>query len=156
MAETARETGRELVNRWWSEAWTEGLWAASWPKALEGLTPEQAAWRPPGVAGKRHSIWQLVLHMVFWRESWLRRAATGQKPSEQELATCNFPEIKEVSQRAWDEALARFGSTQDRTAAALKELDPKNDPITYYLPHDCYHMGQIMYLRAMQGLAPIE
>ena len=42
MAETARETGRELVSRWWSEAWTEGLWAASWPKALEGLTPEQA------------------------------------------------------------------------------------------------------------------
>lgn len=150
------ESGRELIARWWNEAWTEGLWAASWQKALEGLTPEQAAWRPPGDAGKRHSIWQQVLHMVFWREGWLRRAATGQKLTDQEKATGNFPEITDVSVAAWEATLGRFRASQERTLEALKDPDPKNDPLIYFLPHDCYHMGQIMYLRAMQGLPPIE
>lgn len=28
--------------------------------------------------------------------------------------------------------------------------------LVYHLPHESYHMGQIMYLRAMQGLPPLE
>jgi hypothetical protein len=69
MTTTAVSAGRELVIKWWDEAWTEGLWAAAWSKSLNDLTPAQAAWRPPAtVGGERHSIWQLVLHMIFWRE----------------------------------------------------------------------------------------
>ncbi|MCC6661980.1 MAG: DinB family protein [Phycisphaerales bacterium] len=147
---------REFVLKWWNEAWGDGLWAASWSKSLDGLTAAQAAWRPPGVHGKRHSIWQLTLHMVFWRESWLRRAATGQKPTKDELATLNFPEIADTSEAAWKAAHARFKGTQDRVAKALNEMGTEADPIMYFLPHDCYHFGQVNMLRGMQGLPPIE
>jgi hypothetical protein len=53
---------RPALVKWWYEAQAEGLWAASWAKAVAGLTPQQAAWTPaPG----RHSIWQIVEHIVF-------------------------------------------------------------------------------------------
>ncbi|HZN36453.1 MAG TPA: DinB family protein [Pirellulaceae bacterium] len=150
------QTDRQLITAWWSAAWTDGLWAAAWSKSIDGLTAEQAAWKPPGVAGQRHSIWQLVLHLIFWRESWLRRLATGQKPTPDETARLNFPEIADRSEAAWAEARRRLADTQQQIAAALASVNPDADLLMHFLPHDCYHFGQINYLRAMQGLPPIE
>ena len=150
---------RELLTKWWSDAWTEGLWAAAWSKSLDNLTPQQAAWQPPsaaGVDGRRHSIWQLVLHMIFWRESWLRRLASGQKPTKEEVAAGNFPPVTDASQAAWDAARKRFETTQDRLTEALRDPNTDISAIAYFLPHDCYHFGQVNYLRAMLGLKPIE
>lgn len=147
---------RDLILKWWNDAWTEGLWAASWSKSVEGLTAAQAAWSPPGTLGKRHSIWQLVLHMVFWRENGLRRIAGEPKSTPEDIARLNFPELSDTSEAAWMEARRRFKGTQDRITAALESKSPEADLIMYMLPHDCYHFGQINYLRAMQGLKPIE
>ena len=156
---TARATDRDLALKWWNEAWTDGLWAASWRKSLDDLTARQAAWAPPspaGVSGPRHSIWQIVLHMVFWRENWLTRLAGGQKASDDETAKFNFPAITDISEGAWAEAKRRFADTQERVAAALKKPGTEADAVMYFLPHDCYHFGQISYLRAMQGVKSAE
>jgi uncharacterized damage-inducible protein DinB len=150
------QTEREIVSKWWDEAWKDGLWAAAWSKSLEGLTPAQAAWTPREGGPGRHSIWQIVLHMIFWRESWLRRAATGQKPTDEELARGNFPEVTDPSVKAWEDLRKRFADTQARVGKALREMGLEADPMMYFLPHDCYHFGQINYLRAMQGLKAIE
>jgi hypothetical protein len=152
-------TDRELIIKWWGDAWTEGLWAGSWSKSLEGLTPQQAAWQPPsapGVSGQRHSIWQIVIHMIFWREGWLRRVATGQKLTKEEIEVGNYPAVGEVSAAAWEQARERFADTQTRMAAALKDTSPKAELLIYFLPHDCYHFGQIGYIRAMLGFAALE
>jgi uncharacterized damage-inducible protein DinB len=151
------DTGaREFVNRWWREALSDGLWAASWAKSLEGVTPAQAAWSPaPG----RHSIWQIVMHMVFWRESWLRRMKTGKGPTREELAVGNFPAISEVTEEAWAAARARLAAAHDGIGATLADTtlsDEQFRVLAHFLPHDCYHFGQINFLRAMLGLAAIE
>src|SRR5438876_234182 len=126
MSSQPLSTPRELITQWWSDAWTEGLWSAAWSKSINDLTPEQAAWRPPpSVGGQRHSIWQQVLHMIFWRESWLRRVATGQKPSKEELASLNFPTITDASFDTWRSTLRRFQDTQDNMAQALRSHDPE-------------------------------
>lgn len=151
-------TDRDLIIKWWNDAWTEGLWAASWSKSLE-ISPQEAAWHPasaPGVSGQRHCIWQFVLHMIFWRESWLRRLVTGQKPTQDEIAAGNFPPLTDTSEAAWAAAKQRFTDTQKKVAAALADEKTDISVIRYFLPHDCYHFGQINYLRAMQGLKPIE
>jgi len=153
------QTARDLIESWWMDAWEAGLWAAAWKKSLDGLTAAQAAWRPPsapGVTGDRHSIWQLVLHMTFWRESWLRRIGTGQKPTPEEIAAGNFPVVTDQGDEAWAAALTRFAGTQSAVAAAMREAAPGSDALLYFLPHDSYHFGQINYLRAMLGLRPIE
>jgi hypothetical protein len=144
---------RSLISKFWNDAWTEGLWAASWSKSIDALTPEQAAWSPsPG----RHSIWQIVLHMVYWRENELRRFATGQAPSADEVAKLNFPEITDISPAAWEQARTRFRATQEKMAAIFADPSKNLDRAQYLVPHDAYHFGQINYLRAMQGLPPIE
>lgn len=146
-------TDRELLGTWWSAAWNEGLWAAAWSRSVEDLTAAQAAWAPqPG----RHSIWQIVLHMIFWREDCLRRLATGRKPTDEELAANNFPHLTDVSEPAWTAAKRRFADSQQRVAAVLADGAASLERVSYLLPHDCYHFGQINYLRAMQGLKPIE
>jgi uncharacterized damage-inducible protein DinB len=145
----ARATFAEL----WDDAWNDGLWAAPWRASIEDLSAQQAAWTP---ALDRHSIWQIVLHMIFWRESWLKRAAGGPRHTDEEQERLNFPDITDTSEAAWATACQRFADTQSRIAEALRNSDPATDPLTYFLPHDCYHFGQIAYLRAMQGLPPID
>jgi uncharacterized damage-inducible protein DinB len=156
-------TARELLIKFWSDAWSEGLWAASWSKSVEGLTAAQAAWSPPnasGVPGQRHSIHQIVLHMVFWREDALRRIAAAPgavpKPTPEQLARDNFPTITDLSERAWSESRRRLADSQQAVAAALASPSASADRLQYLLPHDSYHFGQINYIRSMLGLAPIE
>lgn len=148
---------RAFIVKWWDEAWREGLWAASWSKAIEGLTAEQAAWAPTGVDGRpRHSIRQYVLHMIFWREGWLRRVATGVKLTDAEKAVGSFPELTDLSEDAWRRDRERLADTQARMLEAMKTRGPEADTLIYFLPHDQYHIGQIMLIRGLLGLPPIE
>ena len=142
-----------FVATWWDEAWGEGLWIAPWSKAVDGLTAAQAAWSPgPG----RHSIWQIVNHLIFWREYTLDVLAGKPKPSPEVRERLNFLAPERVTDEAWALTRERFAQTQRRIREALMDRQTPLDRIPYHVPHDAYHVGQIMYLRAMQGLAPIE
>src|ERR1043165_395677 len=91
---------RELLLKLWDEQSKEGLWAAGWERAVAGLTPQQAAWRPTGVGGERHSIWQIVHHVTFWQSVGLKRALRGEGPSKEEVLVRNFEAPAEVSHGA--------------------------------------------------------
>lgn len=144
---------RNDLQKWWSDVWSEGLWTASWSKSLEGLTAREAAWKPDP---QRKSIWQIVHHMLFWREDALRRLKDSAAPSESDVARLNFLEPSEISDTAWRATVERFHKSQRDIAAALADEGTRLDRLPYLLPHDLYHMGQIMYLRAMLGKPPIE
>lgn len=144
---------RNCLAELWSSGWKDGLWAAAWSTSVGGLTPQEAAWSPaPG----RHSIWQIVLHMCFWREESLRRLEGEEKATPDIVRANNFPAIAVISTEAWDAARARLERTQDAVLAAMKSS--LNDPswLVYLIPHDAYHIGQINYLRAMLGKSAIE
>ena len=144
---------RDDVLKHWNEAWTTGLWAAPWSKAVDDLTPAQAAWTPaPG----RNSIWQIVNHMNFWREYDLRTFA-GNKPAAEEIKQHNFdvPPSPPTDQ-AWNATKQRFAQTQQQIAAIMADASKPLDRVQNHLFHDSYHIGQIMYLRSLQGLKPIE
>lgn len=146
---------REQVAKMWKEAWSDGLWYTPWGKAVEDLSPEQAAWQPmPG----RHSIWQLVNHIVFWQDYTLR-SARGQKPDREtfarELEVRNWEGPAEITPAAWAEAKRRFQASYEQMIVLAGEAASLERPL-YHLLHESYHVGQIMYLRALQGLPPIE
>lgn len=156
---SALAADQALLASFWGDAWEEGLWAAGWRKSLEGLTAQQASWSPPnapGVTGHRHSIWQHVLHMCFWREDALRRLTDPAKPSEDTVAASNFPAVIDSSEEAWVAVKARFAQSQVRVSDALMTPGVDSSRLRYMLPHDCYHMGQVNLIRAMLGLKPIE
>ncbi|TWT45601.1 DinB superfamily protein [Phycisphaerae bacterium RAS1] len=137
----------ELQKRW-DEAWESGLWAAPWKKLLEGLSPEDAAWSPQP---QRHSIWQIVNHMIFWREEAIRRFNAGQPSTDEEIARRNFESPAAPTQVAWSETTARFSASQQRVRSTMAEAKTDIDKIRYLLAHDMYHQGQVAYLRAMRG-----
>lgn len=142
-----------MAVRMWEEAWTEGLWHATWEKALDGLTPSQAAWKPYPA---RHSIWQIVNHILFWQDYSLR-LISGNKPAQEEVERGNWPDPAEISEDAWSEARRRFAESHQKMRDAMQTADAKGlERLIYHLPHESYHFGQIMYLRALQGLPPIE
>lgn len=143
---------RDDLLKHWNDAWTGGLWAAPWSKAIDDLTPVQAAWSP---SQGRHSIWQIVNHMIFWRDDALR-ALTNTRAKELERERRNFEAPAEISPKAWDAVKRRFAETQQQVRDAI--ADPRNplERLQYLTFHDSYHIGQIMYLRSMQGLKPIE
>jgi uncharacterized damage-inducible protein DinB len=144
---------REDLLKHWNDAWTNGLWAAPWSKAIDDLTPAQAAWTPaPG----RHSIWQIVNHMIFWREHDLA-LLKAQKMSSEEKERRNFePTPSPASDAAWRETKKRFAQTHQQIDEAIANPANSIERLQYFLFHDSYHFGQIMYLRGMQGLKPIE
>jgi len=143
---------REPLAKLWEEAWSEGLWAASWAKAVEGLSAEQAAWQPqPG----RHCIWEIVKHILFWREFTLRRLA-GEKPEQAEVDRRNWEGPGEVSEEAWAETRQRFAESHREIARIIGGEETRLNRFLYHVIHDNYHIGQIMYLRALLGFPPIE
>ena len=144
---------RGAMSKFWNEAWSNGLWAASWQQSVQGLSAEQAAWKP---APQRHSVWQILSHIIYWREVQLRRLQTGQEPAKEEIVQRNFAEPKDANESAWKDTLRKLDETRRRVAEAIADERIDAEKLAVLFPHDCYHFGQINYVRALAGLKPIE
>ena len=141
---------------WWHEAFTDGVWWAPWRDAIDGLTAEQAAWRP---AAGRHSIWQIVDHMAHWHEYFVIRNQGGAAMDEHELEQLNWQETDDVSEPAWHAARERFARSHAQVRDALiRGCSPPKPQLNlrYLYAHDCYHVGQIMYIRSLMGMPALE
>jgi uncharacterized damage-inducible protein DinB len=128
---------------------------------LEGIDARRAAARPiPGA----HSIWELVLHIIGWKNETTRRLAgsVACMPVEGD-----WPDVGEPTEARWQEACGRLDSAHKALIAAVKALpdaklyEPTNDTrsgplgtgVSYYVllhgivQHDVYHAGQISLLK---------
>ncbi len=131
--------------------------------SLEGLTAAQAAWKP---APERHSIWQIVRHLILWKRGVLD-AWDGDPPDGEQLAADDWKEVA-GSEADWerDRRTLLAISTQFLTRAQALDDAGLSQQIVWYksgatqplavrvvrtTTHDVYHAGQIMYLRALQG-----
>ena len=137
---------------WLDKAWNEETWTPPWGKAIAELTAEQAAWKPPGA---RHSIWMLVLHMSFWRALKLDELA-GAKRDEAATAAGNWRVPQAITEAAWRAAVDELAALQGRVVAAMGESEKAADLLRNFIEHDAYHFGQIMLIRAMLGLKPLD
>jgi uncharacterized damage-inducible protein DinB len=145
-------TDRQMLAKMWDEMWGAYTWIPGWEPSFADLSPQQAAWRPgPG----RNSIWQHLNHVCFWRETTLRRLK-GDAPKDDEIARRNFEEPTEVSDAAWLAARERLKRAHESIRAAITDDNVPVDKVQYLLPHDAYHLGQVMLLRALQGLPAIR
>lgn len=140
-------------------------WQPPLSKAVEGLTAEQAGWKP---APERHSIWQIVRHVTHWKRSVLE-ALEGRPLSYEELEETDWPEAS-GDEAAWQADLRALGDVtqqirrrteaMDEAAFSAKRVwyEGKTDwaqavgiRLIRMATHDIYHSGQIRYLRALQG-----
>ena len=144
----------------WSSAWEGAGWGPAWKGAFEGISAAQAARKPSAIDGEElptvrrdrvHSVWQILNHIVFWREAMLA-ILDGRRPSEDEIARRNWEEPSEVSDDAWADAKARYAASHELIANAIAKSDENAKRLADMLPHDAYHIGQVYTMRAMLGV----
>ena len=142
---------RSAMLKLWDESWTDGTWFGSWSKAMEGVDADQASWKP--VAGT-HSIWQIVNHVCFWREYTVRKLG-GETIDATEVERHNFEEPAVKTAAAWAATRERLEASHRAMRAVMAdEAKPAERPL-YHLVHDANHLGQILYIRQMQGLTTV-
>jgi uncharacterized damage-inducible protein DinB len=118
--------------------------------AVEGLTPEQASWRD----GKGdHSIGQLANHLVFWNQEELTKFK-GEPPikfdGNNDETFNNFDATKwKATVQQLDQVLTDWEKAVE--AADDKKLESWYSIIAHIGTHNAYHIGQIIYIRKLQG-----
>ncbi len=140
-------------------------WQPALSEALEGLTAAQAAYKP---APERHSIWQIVRHLILWKRAVLQ-AWDGDPPDETQLGEADWSKVT-GDEAVWQRDVQALMSVSREFLDRVQSLDDAGlsrrvfwyrhpdavQPLAIRLvrtvTHDIYHAGQIRYLRALQGI----
>jgi hypothetical protein len=149
------------------EAWQPPLL-----RAIEGLTAAHAAWKP---SPARHSIWQIVRHVLRRKratlEAWdgskpLYRSGINGSPTPHamDLESSDWQDVA-GDQEAWQADVAALRDVSEKMKARVHTADeaslqqpfpgeemPAVLRLVRMATHDVYHSGQIRYLRALGGL----
>ena len=142
---------RKQLLELWNQMYDEGNWVPSFPDTLNGVTAAEANWKP---IEPSNSIWQEVVHIIFWRTATLNLIAVLPNFTNEEIATQEFAEPEIVDEPSWNACVALLKDTQDKIAALIPDESVNIERIPLHLIHDAYHLGRITQLRAMQGVAP--
>jgi hypothetical protein len=128
--------------------------------ALRGVTAAQAAWR---VTPRRKSIWELALHIAYWKYTVRRHLETGERPRFPR-GPANFPDQPDpADDAAWARDVALLRAEHERLVAAVRpiagarldDIPPEGRRWTYgelvlgIAAHDAYHTGQIQLLKRL-------
>jgi DinB superfamily len=118
--------------------------------AVEGLTPEQANWKD---GSGNHSVGQLTYHLLFWNGRELTKF-TG-KPSEK-FSGNNDETFDKFDAKSWNDTVKQL----DEVMAGLEKFVETCDDQTLQKyageiarigTHNAYHVGQIVFVRKLQG-----
>jgi uncharacterized damage-inducible protein DinB len=128
--------------------------------ALRGVAVGQAAWLPlPG----RKSIWQLALHIAYWKYA-VRRRLDGGRGERFPRSPANWPTVADPADAAaWAQDLALLRAEHERLLAAIARIPPRRygeatpggkrwtlgELILGIAQHDAYHAGQIQILKRL-------
>ena len=139
------------------QPWAGG---ASVQGCLRGVDAEQARWRP---TSQRRSVWELVLHIAYWKYA-VRRALEGGEKGGFPRKPSNFPALPEpADSKAWTRDRALLKDQHRQLVDAIRAFDPKRldestgssgkyryaDLITGIAMHDVHHVGQIQLIKRL-------
>ena len=123
---------------------------------LDEITAKEAATKP---FPQFNSIWEIVNHMIRWRETVLKRIH-GENIGSPEDNYFSF--IRDRSETAWHKTRQQFRESQNEWVRSIKKLNRKAlagqqdfSPFSNYelvhgiLQHDAYHLGQIRLMKKL-------
>lgn len=118
--------------------------------AVEGLTPEQANWEPRGGG---HSAGQLAYHLLFWNRLNLERL---QGKSTGKFTGNNDETFTKFDEKQWNDTVTQLDQVMtdlEKLVAVADEqkLESMATTISNICTHNAYHVGQIVYVRKLQG-----
>ena len=128
--------------------------------SIRGLRARDAAWKP---APERHSIWELVLHIAYWKYAVWRRL-TGSRLGGFPRDGSNWllaPTPR--SDKAWKADIALLTEQHDQLRDAVRNLSPTQinrkvarskwtygELVRGVALHDLYHTGQIQLIKRLR------
>jgi uncharacterized damage-inducible protein DinB len=118
--------------------------------AVQGLTAEQANWTD----GKgNHSIGQLTYHLLFWNRRALA-AFNGETPAK--FSGNNDETFTKFDAKQWEDTVKQLDEVLTAWEKAVEAADDKKieasaSTIAHVGTHNAYHVGQIVYIRKLQG-----
>lgn len=125
-------------------------WFVDGNTAIAGLTPEQANWTD----GKgNHSIGQLTYHLVFWNQ---RSLAKFKGEAQGDFSGNNDETFNNFDSKKWTATVQQFDQVMTDWEKAVESADDRKlekwySIIAHVGTHNAYHIGQIVYIRKLQG-----
>jgi len=149
---------KEILIEQHTACYDQNVWFVSLKSALEGVTAEQAAWKPAGVD---NSIWENVNHIIFWNERWTRRYL-GELTYPEDIENTGTFKSGETDWQAtvdkafavmddWRQKLNEIGDDKLHSPVNDQDDSPWWSPLAQQNIHNAYHIGQIVLLRKLQG-----
>ncbi len=118
--------------------------------AVAGLTAEQAKWMPPGGG---HSVGQLAYHIWYWDNRALEQFK-GVKPEA--FDGNNDSTFTDFNAAQWEDLQKKLDQVMTDWEKAVEGADDatlaKNASVIAHIgTHNAYHLGQILYVRKLEG-----
>jgi uncharacterized damage-inducible protein DinB len=119
--------------------------------AVDGLTAEQAKWSP----GKgNHSVGQLAYHLWFWDAHQLAKFKGEKEPN---FSGDNNETFDNFTAAQWSDLVKKLDQVMADWERAVETADEqklaKNASLIAHIgAHNAYHIGQIIYVRKLQGV----
>ena len=128
----------------------EADWFVPAKTAVDGLTAEQAKWSP----GKgSHSVGQLAYHLWFWDARSLASFKGEKNPA---FSGNNEETFDNFTSAQWDDLVKKLDQVLTDWETAVQSADDKTlaeraSLVAHVGAHNAYHIGQIIYVRKLQG-----
>jgi len=125
-------------------------WFVDAMTAVDGLTPEQASWTD----GKgNHSAGQLAYHLVFWNR---RSLAKFKGEPETKFSGNNEETFEKFDAKTWSATVRQLDEVMTELEKVVEnaneaQLKSWARDIAHIGTHNAYHIGQIVYIRRLQG-----
>jgi uncharacterized damage-inducible protein DinB len=125
-------------------------WFAPISAAVDGLSAEQARWQPPAGA---HSAGQLTYHLLIWNRRNLEKL---QAKPEAKFNGNNEETFTNFDDKQWADVVKQLDQVMTDLEKLVESADEQKlasmAPILANIcTHNAYHVGQIVYVRKLQG-----
>jgi uncharacterized damage-inducible protein DinB len=155
-------TTKEFLLEQFTVCYDENGWFVALKNALRNLSAEQAAWKTENLD---NSIWEILAHLNFYNERYLKRFKGEQLPPSSLENSETFAGAANPSEEDWQREVERFDSVmsewrnlieaadEDKLAQAVSKENesPWREVISNINTHNAHHGGQIVVLRKLQG-----
>jgi uncharacterized damage-inducible protein DinB len=143
-------TLKSILLHQFQNTWNQQDWFVPASKAVEGLTAQQAMWKP---SDSSHSVGQLAYHLLFWNRQELDKF-NGRKPSA--FDGNNDETFTAFTEATWASTVEQLNQVLKDWETAIKNADDAKlqgwyDIIAHISTHNAYHTGQILYIRKLAG-----
>jgi hypothetical protein len=118
--------------------------------AVDGLTAEQASWQP---SGGGHSAGQLTYHLLFWNR---RALAKFKNEDPGKFGGNNDETFEKFDAKQWSDTVKDLDQVMTDLEKLVESADDQQlgkwaPTIANICTHNAYHVGQIVYVRKLQG-----